>query len=249
MTAIVMTLKKANPRENRTAVVQVHSKFLTIGSARSFALTSTFGTFMRPPSPRPSSRSPRLRALASFVPGPGRIIATRPRVPARSRTPLGACESVHKAVGHYRRTGRGTATHRACGAEPPARAPTLNWRGDRGARRLGPGRSGVVVGPGSRVRRGGDLVRIAVRVPAGPRLPLVRGRGRGARGTPAGGADPAVHRRVRRGVLGARRLHRRDDAVAAVDGGHPDLGRDHHRVRGPDAPVCAAARVAVPVPG
>jgi len=45
MTAIVMTQKNANARENRTAVVQVHSKPRTMGSARSFALTSTFGTF------------------------------------------------------------------------------------------------------------------------------------------------------------------------------------------------------------
>src|SRR5215207_3822243 len=119
MTAIVMTLKKENPRENRTAVVQVHSKVLTSGSARSFALTSTFGTFMRPPSPRPSSRSPRLRAPGLVRAWTESDYSRAPRRPRAVAYPLAACESVHKAVGHYRRTGRGTATHRAHGRRTP----------------------------------------------------------------------------------------------------------------------------------
>src|SRR5215203_2560718 len=144
MTAIVMTLKKENPRQNRTAVVQVHSKFLTSGSARSFALTSTFGTFMRPPSPRPSSRSPRLRSPGLVRAWTESDYSRAPRHPRAVAYPLTACESIHKGRGSLSQDRAWDRNPPRRGRRAPARAPTLDWLGDRGARRLGPGRPGVV---------------------------------------------------------------------------------------------------------
>src|SRR5262245_51367618 len=88
ITAIVMTEKNANANENTTAEVQVHSKFLTTGSARSFALTSTLGTFMRPPPLRPVLPRPRPGSC------PNRMDSS-PRTLSRLG-PTRVCESVHK---------------------------------------------------------------------------------------------------------------------------------------------------------
>src|SRR5262245_39803990 len=83
-----MTEKNANANENTTAEVQVHSKFLTTGSARSFALTSTLGTFMRPPPLRPVLPRPRPGSC------PNRMDSS-PRTLSRLG-PTRVCESVHK---------------------------------------------------------------------------------------------------------------------------------------------------------
>ena len=45
-------MKNHNPTQNTTAVVQVHSKVLTVGSTRCLSSTSLFGTLMHNPSSR-----------------------------------------------------------------------------------------------------------------------------------------------------------------------------------------------------
>src|SRR5262249_59962756 len=112
--------------------------------------------------------------------------------PARAGAAL---VNLFTSVRHYRRTGRRIATHlgdRTVSVDGHApRASLIHLPRDRGARRLDPGRSGVVVGPRPRVRRRRDLVRLSVRLPPGARLSVVRGGRGGARGAPTPRARPA----------------------------------------------------------
>src|SRR5436190_393334 len=49
-TTAKIKMKNHRPTQNTTAVVQVHSKVLTVGSTRCFSSTNLFGTLMRYPS-------------------------------------------------------------------------------------------------------------------------------------------------------------------------------------------------------